>query len=611
MNEILNSPINKLIVQTLLHSLWQAGLAYLLYKIILSLLPKLSSEVRYSLGLMTLVVLLLSNIATLSLLLSYGNQTAQLITPLSNLSIMELAPTGFSKAVNGLPLLDSYIPAFIIFWWMGLLFFTIRFAVSVYRTKQLTRTGLIAPPERIMEIFRTLKTRLAMSEKISIALSEKILTPIVAGVIKPIILLPIGLVNSLSIAEVEAILIHEFTHIRRHDFLVNILQTLVEMVYFFNPFVWLISSEIREERENICDDKALAMGISRRAYADTLANVYEYACNNNYAMAFANKKKLTLKRIKRIMKTQSNNNRLFSSLALVLVITLAIFLGAESRTPSEKFPFSTPERIILASPLSALEFADPGELILSLKQKINNEFGLMEPVSQPDTIDEKAQERKAREYEQAVERLQSTDEWQELELIRKEMLKEKMQYMKKLKPQLEETLREAKMSLMLDEVELEEVKERMAQIESKLQEIEFEEEIERALEYSAQAMQESLAQVEAQIERAKNSEFEHLARIYAIEAEAQAKEAEAQAKEAEMAASEALKEARNIENFLVELKPQLVKDGYLKSKDDLDNLLFEDGKVFVNDKEVKSKDAKKYYQLRQKHLGTDTMFFMN
>lgn len=85
-------------------------------------------------------------------------------------------------------------------------------------------------------------------------LSEKMLIPFTAGFIKPMILFPVALLNRLSEEQVEAILLHEMAHIKRHDYLFNILQRIMEIVLFFNPMIWLLAKDIRREREFCCDD---------------------------------------------------------------------------------------------------------------------------------------------------------------------------------------------------------------------------------------------------------------------------------------------------------------------------------------------------------------------
>jgi type II secretory pathway component GspD/PulD (secretin) len=99
--------------------------------------------------------------------------------------------------------------------------------------------------------------------------------PTVIGWLRPVILLPAGCLLGLSAAQLEAILAHELAHIRRHDYLVNLLQNVVETLLFYHPAVWWVSRRIREERENCCDDLAVEICGDRVTYARALATLEE------------------------------------------------------------------------------------------------------------------------------------------------------------------------------------------------------------------------------------------------------------------------------------------------------------------------------------------------
>jgi hypothetical protein len=97
--------------------------------------------------------------------------------------------------------------------------------------------------------------------------------PTVIGFLKPVVLLPATALGGLTLQQVEAILAHELAHIRRHDYLVNLLQTLVETVLFYHPAVWWVSRRIRIERENCCDDLAVSLCGDPVTYATALAEL--------------------------------------------------------------------------------------------------------------------------------------------------------------------------------------------------------------------------------------------------------------------------------------------------------------------------------------------------
>ena len=612
MTDFLYSPVVNNLAAALIHSVWQAGLVYLLLRLSNSFLTSLNSEFRYGLALGAMAIFFIINGLTYGLLAAEHYETGtELLGAWSNLNLTGLSTRGMPAVAEEFSL-TALSPYFIMFWWLGIVLFAVRFSLNLYRSHRMTIDGLLDPPEKISTLFAKLTQRLSLTKKAKLYLSEKVFSPAVIGVFKPVILLPVGLVNGLTTDEVEAILIHEMNHIRRYDYLVNIVQSLLEVIYFFNPFVWLISNEIREQRENVCDDRTLAMGISRRSYAEMLANIYEFAYYRSHlAISFAERKKLTLKRIRRIMKTQSNNSRLFSSLVLIFVVSLAIYVGAEAPLPTENIPFYSPERIQVASPLGSLTPQNTSEFMSRLEASLNSQVPQVKPVIVQDTIDEKAIEQKARELEQEMEKLHSSKEWQEFEELREKMIEQQMKLMEEFKPQLDEAMKSVDWTIKMEELQMQELQEKISRLNHELHEMEFDEEMVRAMEQSARLIEESMAQVEAQMESIHAAELQEMAQQYAAQALESAASAEAIAREAEKAAAEAMKIAKKVEVFMKELKTQLVEDGYINDKEDIKELSFKDGKVIVNGKEVKEKDAKKYNQLRKKYLGEDSKFFMN
>jgi bla regulator protein blaR1 len=151
-------------------------------------------------------------------------------------------------------------------------------------------------------------------------------TPMTIGYFEAVILLPMGLATGLSVKELEAVLAHELAHIRRADYLVNILQTLVEIIFFFHPAIWYISAKIREERENCCDDLAMEMVGDKIHLAKALTNVELFRQRESLAMAFGGNKQNLLSRVQRILGVNSSKTRSYEGFfAVVLVILASIF----------------------------------------------------------------------------------------------------------------------------------------------------------------------------------------------------------------------------------------------------------------------------------------------
>src|SRR6185295_5988417 len=100
--------------------------------------------------------------------------------------------------------------------------------------------------------------------------------PTVVGWLRPVVLVPVGALAGLPADQVEALLLHELAHIRRHDYLVNILQSVAEALLFYHPAVWWVSGHIRTERELCCDDAAVSASGDALTYARALAQLESY-----------------------------------------------------------------------------------------------------------------------------------------------------------------------------------------------------------------------------------------------------------------------------------------------------------------------------------------------
>ena len=92
---------------------------------------------------------------------------------------------------------------------------------------------------------------LGLSRAVQVADSLHVDTPTVIGWLRPVVLLPVAALANLTPAQVQSILAHELAHIRRHDFIVNLLQTVAELSSSTIPAVWWLSARIRAEREHL------------------------------------------------------------------------------------------------------------------------------------------------------------------------------------------------------------------------------------------------------------------------------------------------------------------------------------------------------------------------
>ena len=158
-------------------------------------------------------------------------------------------------------------------WGFGVILLSLRPLHGFYFVRQIRRetTPTSAAVNAILE---RLKTRLQISKIIEIAESSRVGVPVVVGYLRPMILLPASVISGLTPSQLEGIIAHELAHVRRHDYLVNVVQTMIETVLFYHPCVWWVSREVRRDREVCCDDTALGF-TDRAVYARALIAIDE------------------------------------------------------------------------------------------------------------------------------------------------------------------------------------------------------------------------------------------------------------------------------------------------------------------------------------------------
>jgi GWxTD domain-containing protein len=186
-------------------------------------------------------------------------------------------------------------------WLVGVALFQLRALGGWIAVWRLRRTGVCVAAPRWQERLNELATGMRVARPVAMLQSSLAEVPVVVGHLRPVILMPLGLLAGLPCEQVESILMHELAHVRRHDYLVNLLQTLAESLLFYHPAVWWISSVIRAERENCCDDLAAGANGDARRYAAALAALAETRWNPETIAMAANGGSL-LKRIRRLLR---------------------------------------------------------------------------------------------------------------------------------------------------------------------------------------------------------------------------------------------------------------------------------------------------------------------
>lgn len=307
---------------TLLHSLWQASIIFLLVMIVLRFIPAVQSSLRYMVASASL--LLLSAITVATFIQQAGTFTNADIpaTPIY-LHTVYFPPARVEDHALGFPVmswLEQNMAWIVLLWAIGFLVFALRWAMGLYHSYRIRSDAQMLGGEWFDYVQRTARA-LNIRQPVNIAESVAIAAPLVLGYIKPLILIPAGMIGGLSTQQLETIFLHELAHIRRNDYLMNFFQTIIECIFFFNPFVRMISNTVRREREYCCDDIVVAMHGNHSAYAHALVRLAEARlAAPAFALSLTGDKNQLLARIKRIMERSAKNSTLNSRLLIPVLL---------------------------------------------------------------------------------------------------------------------------------------------------------------------------------------------------------------------------------------------------------------------------------------------------
>ncbi len=274
MNPLVASPIAHALGWTLLHFCWQGAAVALLLWFVLGALGTRSSRLRYAASCTALVLMVTLPLGTFIRLAIDDSGLATLArTPVQVIDVF--VSTGSSTAASPWTArlsiaLEHSLPWLIAVWCVGVTCFLTRLGLGLVAARALRATGDAVSAE-LRVIFDELRVRLGISRAVELLHSARVQVPTVIGWLRPVVLLPASCLTGLSPAQIEAILCHELAHIRRHDYLVSVLQSVVETLLFYHPAVWWVSKQMRRERECCCDEFAVRAGGDALAYARTLA----------------------------------------------------------------------------------------------------------------------------------------------------------------------------------------------------------------------------------------------------------------------------------------------------------------------------------------------------
>ena len=325
LNQILMSQINLFtssLSEAMLHSLWQGLALVIILSVMFKMMEKSSARHRYVVAASGIFLQLLLFAGTFSWLHYQGMQASDIeiseIPVLNNIVENTQPPkqndSWFSPSMMLFNTMLDFVHnnhyAIFLCWLAGASLLSMRFASGLLYINKLKKE-INPAPEKWQERLKEISVKMGLKKKVRFVATNNVNVPTLIGWLKPVILMPLSLLSQMPLSEIDSIIAHELAHVKRHDYLVNLMQSIIEILLFFNPAVWRMSAWINDERENSCDDLALSVIQNHKVYIQALASLtglvsVDQSVNVPHnALAATGKKGSVLFRIKRIMKQEN------------------------------------------------------------------------------------------------------------------------------------------------------------------------------------------------------------------------------------------------------------------------------------------------------------------
>ena len=141
----------------------------------------------------------------------------------------------------------------------GIFVSSVRWLRSARIVRQLAASCRLHEDPRLQSLVAAVCAELGVGRAVPLAVSPLAPGPLTLGIRRPRIVLPAGLELLLDEAELRGVLAHEVAHVARRDALANLLQRIVQVLYWWNPLLQALQRGIRRTREQLCDDCVLSV----------------------------------------------------------------------------------------------------------------------------------------------------------------------------------------------------------------------------------------------------------------------------------------------------------------------------------------------------------------
>jgi HEAT repeat protein len=241
---------------------------------------------------------------------------------------------------------------------------SVRLAHGWIAARRLRTHGTRATSASLHRMVERLATRLRVTRPVQLLESLIVEVPAVIGALRPVILVPASAITGLTPQQIEVLLAHELAHVRRYDYLVNVVQCVIETLLFYHPAVWWVSRRVRDEREHCCDDLVVQVCGDAHLYASALVSM-ERIRSATPRLALAATGGSLLHRVRRLLLPAAARPEYFprwaAGVAGVLAVTVALLATGSDRVAGQPADVAMTADTSRTAPDTVLRHPDPSQ----------------------------------------------------------------------------------------------------------------------------------------------------------------------------------------------------------------------------------------------------------
>ncbi|MFZ6712402.1 M56 family metallopeptidase [Undibacterium sp. TC9W] len=315
----------------LLHFVWQGLLIALLLAVSLYFIGSTQVRARYAVAYIALL-------ACISLPASEFFLRVDAVHVSNGFNTLSEVPAylGFdaSSAWMGFfPWVEMHLSDMVGVWFICVAALAIRLCMGLFWISAYTHPHRSKSDSRWQSRIDQMSEKFLIRSKVIFRVVDDLNGPVTVGIVRPMILLPSAMLTGMPVDLLEMLVAHEMAHIKRHDYLLNLIQSLIEIILFYHPAVWWISRQIRNNREEIADDLAARVTGEPRRLALALSELANFQFITPQLAQAAQGGNL-MSRIKRLIKPEVRTLNWKAAFLILSLVSSSLTLFAHANVSS-------------------------------------------------------------------------------------------------------------------------------------------------------------------------------------------------------------------------------------------------------------------------------------